>query len=311
MAPRDEVLQAIRNADATGDSASVRKLGAYLQTLSVQAAEPAQSSGAVVDSANAVGTGYFRGMTRLAGLPVDTVANVVDLGKAAIGMPYIAVTGKAPPSWLEPTDRSRVLGSGENLLRGVRAVGAKGMVDPSNPEYEGGYLQAVGGATGGMLRAGSVEAAAKQVAMLGGSTVASKAVGDATGSQALAITAGMLPFGAQQYGPAAAKAAVRGGEAGRQEMARRVADLKAAGVDNPTLGLASGNKLIGGMENILQSTPGAVGIMQRNRDTAVSGLQAQTGIAADLASTSRGAIESGRSIQKGAADFKTDFKAAF
>lgn len=33
MATRDEVIQAIRNADAVGDSASVRKLGAYLQQM--------------------------------------------------------------------------------------------------------------------------------------------------------------------------------------------------------------------------------------------------------------------------------------
>ena len=35
----------------------------------------------IVDTGNAVGTGYFRGLTRLAGLPVDTAANVLDLGK--------------------------------------------------------------------------------------------------------------------------------------------------------------------------------------------------------------------------------------
>lgn len=48
MPTRDEVMQAIRNADAAGDSASVRKLGAYLQTMPADAqaaqAAPAETA---------------------------------------------------------------------------------------------------------------------------------------------------------------------------------------------------------------------------------------------------------------------------
>lgn len=46
MATRDEVIQAIRNADKAGDSDSVRKLGAYLQTLPADglAAKPLDAS---------------------------------------------------------------------------------------------------------------------------------------------------------------------------------------------------------------------------------------------------------------------------
>ena len=42
MATQDEIIQAIRAADKAGDSASVRKLGAYLKTLPAQAAAPAE-----------------------------------------------------------------------------------------------------------------------------------------------------------------------------------------------------------------------------------------------------------------------------
>lgn len=42
MATREEVMQAIRNADKAGDSASVRKLGAYLQTMDSPAETVAQ-----------------------------------------------------------------------------------------------------------------------------------------------------------------------------------------------------------------------------------------------------------------------------
>ncbi len=318
MASRAEIYQAILNADKAGDSESVRTLGAYLKTMpdensAVPAARqdqaPRAGSGSdVVDAGNAVGTGFFRGMTRLAGLPVDTAANMLDLGKAAIGAPYIALTGKAPPEWLQVGDRSNVVGSGDNLLKNVRKSGAGGMVDPVNPDYEGGYLQAAGGAATGVMGPKTWAQAGNQLAVSEAGALAGKAVGDATGDPALAITASMSPLAAQNLASAATKYAVRGNEAGRQNMAQRVADLKAAGVENPTLGLASGNQLIGGVENLLQSTPGAVGIMRRNRDTAISGLEANTGMAADLASTNRGALESGRSIQAGAKNFKGDFK---
>lgn len=44
---------------------------------------PAETTGtgnAAVDAGNAAGTGFWRGAVRLAGLPVDTVANVPGLG---------------------------------------------------------------------------------------------------------------------------------------------------------------------------------------------------------------------------------------
>lgn len=42
MATQDEIIQAIRAADKAGDSASVRKLGAYLKSMPAQAAAPAE-----------------------------------------------------------------------------------------------------------------------------------------------------------------------------------------------------------------------------------------------------------------------------
>lgn len=47
MATRDEVLRAIRNADAVGDSAAVRKLGAFLQSMPVSMDDKAQAQQAV------------------------------------------------------------------------------------------------------------------------------------------------------------------------------------------------------------------------------------------------------------------------
>lgn len=272
-------------------------------------AESKGSGSGLIDGANAVGTGYFKGLSALAGLPVDTIANIIDLGKAAIGAPYTAITGKPAPDMLQIGDRSKVTGSGANILANVRKT-APGQIltEAINPEYEGGYLQGAGGAMNGVIRPNSwLQAGNQALNSVAGATLG-KSVGEATGNQALAIAASMSPTLAQNGAVSATKYAVRGGEAGRKEMEQRIQDLKAAGVNNPTMGLASGNSLIGGIENLLQSTPGAVNVMRKAREDAVNGLQTKANDAAAMASPNRGTLESGVAIQSGIRDFKDQFK---
>ena len=268
------------------------------------------SGSRVVDAGNAVGTGYFRGLTALAGLPVDTVANVLDLGKAALGAPYTALTGKPAPDMLQPRDRRDVMGSSAWLSEQARKTsGGRVMLDAINPEYQGGYLQTIGGALAGVNNPATAGQAVNQGINSVAGGVAGKAVYDATGNTALAIAAGMSPTAIQSAGSEALKFGIRGGESGRKAMEQRIQDLKAAGVDKPTMGLASGNQLIGGVENLLQNTPGAVGVMRTARDGAINGMQAKSTQAASLASNNRGSLESGVAIQKGIENFKQDFKA--
>lgn len=304
MTTREDIYEAIRKADKAGDAESVRKLGAYLQTMPAdEPPQPVKAAGnPLIDAPNAIATGFQRGLAGLVGLPVDTIANVRDLGKAAIGAPYMALTGKPVPNWLEIGDRSNDVGTGANILRSVRNAGGGFMVDPANPDYEGGYLQAAGSGAAGAM-------SPNQLAMGVASGLSATATRKAGGSDAAIITAAMLPTAGRQAFTEGTKRLVRGGEQGRQDMVQRVEELKRAGVDEPTLGLASGNRLIGGLENLLQSTPGAVGTMTRSRDKALAGMEGAATKAADLASTNRGAMESGRSIQAGGKAFKEDFKA--
>lgn len=262
-----------------------------------------------IDTGNAVGTGYFRGLTRLVGLPVDTVANVLDLGKAAVGSGYQAVTGKPAPDALQVGDRSKVVGSGDYLLKklGQTAPG-NFMLNPENPEYEGGYAQTLGTALSSVMKPKTTGQAANQGALATTGAAGSKAVYDATGDPALAVTASLLPGAVQQVSGESARYAVRGGEQGRRNMAQRVQDLKNAGVERPTLGLASGNGVIGGVENLLQSTPGAVGTMRAARDDVVNALRSKAEESANLASSNRGALESGVAIQRGIREFKDQYK---
>lgn len=297
-----------------GDLSKVSTEG--LMHLKGQSA-PQGTGNAALDATNAVSTGFNRGLVRLAGVPVDTVANVIDLGKAALGSGYQAITGKPAPDSLQLTDRRNVVGSGDWLVDKIGGTAPGNVaINPINPEYEGGYLQTAGAGLNAVINPNSRAQAVNQAVLGVTSALSGKAVGEATGNPALAVTASLAPSGIQQAVTAGTKGFVRGAnpmnaqqmEAKRREMEARVLALQEAGVENPTLGLASGNRMIGGVENLLQSTPGAVGIMGRARDQAVAGMQAKTEGAADRASTNRGALASGQSIQSGINKFKEDFK---
>lgn len=309
--PWDDYKPAAVNSQksATGGKWIVDAEPAGQWVIDDEPAKPKGSGSGVVDAGNALGTGYFRGLARFAGLATDTVANVRDLGKAAIGAPYIALSGKAPPSWLEIGDRAKVVGSGDYLIDKLGKTRAGNvMLNPVNPDYEGGYTQLAGGALTGVMRPGSAAQAVNQGvnSVLGASTA--KATYDATGNTAWAALAGLSPTMLRGAATAGIKRAVRGGEAGRLDMEQRIRDLKNAGINNPTLGLASGNSLIGGMENLLSSTPGAMGVMSRARGAALEGLTGKVQGAAGAASPNRGALESGTAIQGGIRDFRDNFK---
>lgn len=306
MAGYDEDVFGAPAGNAGFDAEIFKTLPARKEVLQKSSSAPVERFG---DAGNAVGTGFMNGLARLAGLPADTAANVLDLGKAALGTPYISITGKSPPEWLDVGGRSNVFGSGDNIIKNASNTQlGRALLKPQNPEYSGGYLQAIGGGMTGIINPLSGRQALNQGinSVLG--AVASKATYDATGSTALAIAAGMSPTAIQSGAIDASKYLVRGGEAGRANMAQRIQDLKDAGINQPTLGLSSGNSTLGGIENLLQSTPGAVGLMRRNRDAALAGLDAKAMGAADLASRNRGAMESGRSIQSGAKAFKDNSK---
>jgi hypothetical protein len=269
--------------------------------------------GTLADKAGALGSGFNRAYLSRAGLPfnpVDAVANVLDLGKAAIGAPYIAITGNAPPAALQLQDRGDVVGSGQWLINQARKTGVgRAVLDAPNPADEGGMVQTIGAGAGAGVGGGASRAQeVANMAMGAGSAAASKGVYDATGSDALAIAAGMLPQATALGLNAAAKTAVRGNEQGRQDMAQRVQDLRNAGIQNPSVGLASGNGMAQGVENILASSPGSAGVMDASRKALLDGITGQVAQTADLASPNRGPFTAGTAIQSGLKGFGQDFK---
>jgi hypothetical protein len=125
MTTREDIYTAIRNADAAGDSDSVRKLGAYLQTLPPdQPAAPADQPGAIASLGAGLGEGFGKtvlGAQSLYGKLVKELGSDDLAGKAmrilAMGTPVGGlVNAAAQPS--APTITGLVTGQQpQNLLQ--------------------------------------------------------------------------------------------------------------------------------------------------------------------------------------------------
>jgi hypothetical protein len=292
----------ISTAKPVGESGTPGARGFDLAT-----AKPVEApqSPTVMDRASAALTGINRGaFTRMAGLPVDTAANVLDLLKAAGGTAYQAVTGK-PAESMQLTNRADVVGSGDWIEKQVRNMGGGSLIDPSGPQdatsralHAGGM--GVGGAIAGgrMTSAPMTNAAMARNAAAGGLSGGAGAVAAENGaSPELQILASMSPQALSAATAGAARAAVRGGEAGRRNMEQRIHDLKEAGIDSPSLGLASGNAFITGLENLSSKIPGSVGLYADHRAKMIEGMMGKAAATRDLASSQYGTDVAGRAIQ--------------
>ena len=265
----------------------------------------AQRSPSTGDRIGAVGTGINRGaFTRLAGLPVDTMVNVMDLAKAGYGMAVTAAGRKDLAPEL-PANRNNVFGSGDWIEQQVRNAGGGALIDPSGPTDGAtrvlhGEGMGVGGAIAGGRAAGVAMAnpvIMRNAAMGGLSGGAGAVAGENGASPEMQILASLGPQAIGAGAAGAARMAVRGGEQGRQQMAQRMQDLKEAGIESPSLGLASGNAFITGLENLASKVPGSVGLYAGHRERMIEGMMNKAGAARDLASSQYGTDVAGRAIQ--------------
>lgn len=207
-------------------------------------------------TAGFVGSNLNAGVAGLLGTPVDTAANVLDLGKAGIGSAYQVISGKTAPDWTLPTERKKIPFSGENIAGMLEKVGSiNKSISPESKaqEYIAGVLQA---ASGALLGRPNVAQFGRNLAGSSASALGGKAASDIAPDTLGAAELGSMLPGTFRYGlPAIPRSLVRGGEAGRKTMQDRIAMFKEGGVDNPTAGQASGRPMVQGVENISAMGP--------------------------------------------------------
>lgn len=182
-----------------------------------------------------------------------------------------------------------------NIGRGGAAAGTPGYVAPATSRLADFLtaqptLQGVSAATG---------------------SAASGAVRESGGSQGQQLAAGLLgglgPGVASAAGGAALRGAVRGTSG--QQMRNTLADFNALGA-SPSVGQASGNRLIQGAENLLAGGPTSAGVMgrfvERQADEIGSGLRRT----ADSMSPDASSVNAGEAILSGADEWMKRTRAA-
>lgn len=203
------------------------------------------------------------GALTVAGLPATTVNNVTNLAKAAIGAPYTALTGRTPDA-LQITPDENVPGTGAWLRQKLANSGVStSPVDPRDPVQRYGAAAAAAVPSVALGQPETVPQAALQATGAAAGGVAQQGAADAgvgPAGQALAGTiAGAAPGLAIGLPAAAARAAFgRGGDVDYATL-KGIWNANAAGIDNPTLGQASGRSWPQALEAYFSRAPAAAG----------------------------------------------------
>ena len=151
-----------------------------------------------------------------------------------------------------------------------------------------------------VVSGGTGSGAANVVREEGGGPVAQLAAG-AAGASLPAVTA---------LAASATRAAVRGGEAGRQRVARNIETFEKAGAGTPTVGQATESRTNRVIESFLSKTPGSSGRMSAKGVAEAAGLSSKVDDMAAALAGRTGAAPAGRQIKGGLEHFVEEFKAS-
>lgn len=217
--------------------------------------------------------GVNRGIAGLAGLPVDTVENIINLGLSAYGTAKQAATGEPGP---EPLHGS--FGGSEYLANKAQQAG----INTQNPRPDDAASRMLN--TAGVIAGGSVMPGAgvgRTAAAAAGGALA----GEALGPQYAGVGA-MVPAAGMQAAQAA-KSAV----ANPQTVQANVANAKLAGTA-PDVAQATDSNFFRGLTNVVGRVPGGQGVIAKFREMEQEALgkTASTGVSAE---------SGGRTIKQG------------
>lgn len=264
------------------------------------------------------------GAADLIGIVTDPVVNLVNYLGEKGPTPQSLITGvperrwpvqqttrEAWTNWLnaagvpQPENaRERVAGDiGRALTGTAMTLGLGGGLSAGRAATQ---APTVASRTGNLLTAQPVQQA---IAAAGGSGAAGVAreSGAGPGTQLLAgLGGGLAPSAAAATGSAALRGAIRGRSG--EPMQRTIADFNALGA-TPSVGQASGNRMMQGVENLLAGAPTSSGVMnrfgERQADDLGGGLQA----AANNLSRNASAERAGRAVERGTDAFAGNTKA--
>lgn len=168
MATLAELEDALANADAAGDTEAATALADEIVRMQAQPtakAAPANPPATLGDRAAAAAGGVTAGLASAVTLPFDTLANVVDIGNAAVGAGFLGANKfiraigqpslKADiPTFIKPLDRKQYLGTLQNTEGLLNRIGAE--TAPRRPDDKTSRYLNIAGRLGGGILGGSV-----------------------------------------------------------------------------------------------------------------------------------------------------------
>lgn len=202
----DADLEALATNDMSRVSdAGLQHLSGDSQPEKVAPVTAGQRMGAVSSGSNA-------GIAGLAGLPVDTVLNVWDMLKAGAGTVQGAMTGQAPSSAFDPTNRENITGSSAQLRNLMNRSAVTSTQLPRPDDTASRYLYAGGAALPGVMLAqpqtlGQTATAVTQNVL---PSLAAQGASDASKGTQYEATAPILASLATQAAPSAISYAAKG-----------------------------------------------------------------------------------------------------
>jgi hypothetical protein len=148
---------------------------------------------------------------------------------------------------------------------------------------------------------GSIGAGIKDASMAAAAGATAQGAAEAfPDNPAMAVAAGFAPQAATH----GIRGAVRGGEADRVQMNRRLEALREAGVTTPSVGLATGGRGAQATESLFSRTPLAAGVMAKNAQSVQGQLGTRAGELADLSAAERGPKAAGQALTGGIEDYR-------
>lgn len=273
---KQRLEQALIAADAAGDTEAATQLAQALRQYSAPA-NAGSPKATASDRAQAVSSGGYAGIANTLGLPVDTVMNVWDLAKAALGTTQGLVTGEAPSPMFDPSNRAEMVGSSEWIKAQMGKTGGLMPTAPARPDDRASrWLHNAANIGTGVYLGSAIPTPKVQPRV--NPRGADFAAPNAQANASAGVNIGPSQAGAQATVQGGATAAGRGGgynfgsvgPNGATGLTPGQQSAAAAGRDmgmRLTPGQATGNKLLQRLEAKLESQPMTAGPFDRIKDT--------------------------------------------
>jgi len=132
--------------------------------------------------------------------------------------------------------------------------------------------------------------------------------GDAVDQFAAGMGGAFLPAAAVGGGSAVVRGLLRGGEEGRQTVAKNIKLFDDAAGVSPSVGQATEGRVGRGIESFLSKAPGGAGVMQKSAQDKAAAMAKAVNDTADSLAPGASGIKAGEAIEKGVQGFKEGFK---